>query len=439
MRAHSGRASPVLENCRIVGRQRVHSGSLLPVRAPQPPPQGRSSPASAWDPAGASSRRRRENPGNRPLAAGAVEKVTSAAEASHPLLAAGGGRRGASGGRGVPAPPRRRLGPLPPLLCPSGPHSRAAGETRGRGLPPSLANPLSRDAQIPDSPPPPAKPPPPAEPPRGILESFAVGVLRAAGEAETRARRPGRGRRPAAVFLHRLEGPETSSPGAPTRPRPVSWRLLSHWPRVWILCGKTAWMEGRLLLDLSAHLRVQSPRSCRWGVPHLLAIHRAGNRSRTGQPAPGGPPAAPRPAQASLPSTRNAASAPRTRVILLSPLSSGKPSVVMARGRQAVAAPASARSQVGSAGNAPSVYSRALSRAWCVSSRPATSSVLPSKWKISGPSPSQVTSPRDRQVTFSLEKPVSVAPFFTKISMSSVDFSFWIISNPRELGAQIVF
>lgn len=135
MRAHSGRASPVLENCRIVGRQRVHSGSLLPVRAPQPPPQGRSSPASAWDPAGASSRRRRENPGNRPLAAGAVEKVTSAAEASHPLLAAGGeGLRVAGASR---RRPDAGWGPFPHCSALPDPTAELQGR-RGEGgyLPP---------------------------------------------------------------------------------------------------------------------------------------------------------------------------------------------------------------------------------------------------------------------------------------------------------------
>lgn len=124
-------------------------GSLLPVgnRGPEkgkPPwakgPEGLSrgpslvAPASGVQPPGpapparASRRRcRLENPGNRPLSAGAVEKVTSAPAASRPhrgpgdegLRAAGGSRRRPDAG----------WGPLPTAALLLRPHSRAVRAT----------------------------------------------------------------------------------------------------------------------------------------------------------------------------------------------------------------------------------------------------------------------------------------------------------------------
>ena len=121
---------PLLGNCSIVGWERIPresgpsslreqrpregkpprtpgDGASGPVPRSQPcnpHPRGAAAVPNSWDPAWASNRRcRRENPGNRPLSAGAVEKVTSAPAASHPHRRPGGeGLRAAGGSRRRP-------------------------------------------------------------------------------------------------------------------------------------------------------------------------------------------------------------------------------------------------------------------------------------------------------------------------------------------------
>lgn len=118
------------ENCRVgAGEGFPEWGPLLPTRnrgsekgSPcaeglRGTPRGRSpatpTPGAQQRSATPGSRlvysRRCENSGNRPLAAGAMEKVTSAPEASRTSPAAGDQGFRAAGG---PAPPRRRVGPF---------------------------------------------------------------------------------------------------------------------------------------------------------------------------------------------------------------------------------------------------------------------------------------------------------------------------------------
>lgn len=106
------------------------SGPLAASQTGSSHPRGVTAEPDSWDPARASRRRcRRENPGNLPLSAGAVEKVISAPAASRSRRL-----KGASGGRGVLAPPGCRVGfpPSSSLLCPSDPTAHR------EGLPPFL-------------------------------------------------------------------------------------------------------------------------------------------------------------------------------------------------------------------------------------------------------------------------------------------------------------
>lgn len=110
------------------------------------------------------SRRRCENSGNRPLAASAVEKVTSAPEASRTSHAA---RDRGFRAQGVRRLPDAGCSPSPTLLSPLRPQLEG-GEGGRERVPPSLTEPLSPCPQVPDPPLYQLRPPPPQTPPGGL-------------------------------------------------------------------------------------------------------------------------------------------------------------------------------------------------------------------------------------------------------------------------------
>lgn len=119
------------------GPRRSQPSGLIPEAKPPRP-----------TPATLRASRRQENPGNRELAAGAVEKVTSAPEANRPFSrpATGGFRQQEA--RGCPDPgwaPSHRF-------AASSPEPRGEGDDGGGGVPPSLIPPLQTGAQVPDPP-----------------------------------------------------------------------------------------------------------------------------------------------------------------------------------------------------------------------------------------------------------------------------------------------
>lgn len=136
LRAHSGRASSAGELRRrpTEGSQRVppaRSSPAAPTPGAQQPGQ-RLGPCRGLSPPPPRKSRKPSARGGR------SGKGDLSAQASHPLRRRA---RGASGGRGVPAPPRRRLGPSPTsaLLFRTPRPSRRGGA--GQGLPPPLAKP----------------------------------------------------------------------------------------------------------------------------------------------------------------------------------------------------------------------------------------------------------------------------------------------------------
>lgn len=151
------------------------------VPAPQPPPQGRSRPTGTPGTHRTSSCRC-ENSGNRPLAASAVEKVTSAPEASAPLTRPATRGFGLRGSGAAPTPG------VPPPQCFSTPSVYGWKAVKlGERVLPSLTEPLRPRAQVPDSRLYQSLPPPPQTPPVGS------GADEGNGEAECVRRLAGSG------------------------------------------------------------------------------------------------------------------------------------------------------------------------------------------------------------------------------------------------------
>lgn len=170
LRAHSGRASSAGELRRrpTEGSQRVppaRSSPAAPTPGAQQPGQ-RLGPCRGLSPPPPRKSRKPSARGGR------SGKGDLSAQASHPLRRRA---RGASGGRGVPAPPRRRLGPSPQRSALPDPTAQPEGR-RGAGAPSSPSQAPGRGAQVPDAPPPPAQPPPPRSLPAGCYSRWPGGV-----------------------------------------------------------------------------------------------------------------------------------------------------------------------------------------------------------------------------------------------------------------------
>lgn len=366
-------------NRRVTGRQGAHGASRVCVlEAAEPRGGGASEPAGPasgaqqrsprLDPAGASRRRRRGNPGNRPRSAGAVEKVTSAPGASRPLPAARGeGLRWP----GVPAPPHPAL----PLRTPRPAWRGDAGKGQ---LPPSPAAGRAGPRLTPS----PSLPPPPRVPGEPL-----------AGGPEPRR---GREAESAAPLLHGLQSPGPA-PHPPPRPRPVSLRLLPPGRGF----GSYAVKRSQGGNEVSAASRpVRSP-------PRATARQRLRGPPRARRSPAGRTQVPPSPREARSSAGPPGAPHPHPHPRDLRCAASGALRAASARALLAVPV-------------------RGFETG---DPRPAIKAETRGVLTLEGH-----TSQGPPSVTFSLE-----TPSFTKVSMSSVDFSFWILSNPCELRAQVGF